>query len=122
MIRFLTSGLMVTCFVLILAFTIRASFQRSVFDNADLMSDVWFQVTLLDAYCGFLIFYLWVAWREKTLLGRSIWFVLIMCFGNMATAAYVLLQLFRGASDRRSFAALFGMPVGTNTTSNVPVD
>ena len=59
------------------------------------MSDVWFQATLLDAYFGFLTFYVWVAWKERSLAGRVLWFVLIMAFGNMAMSAYVILQLVR---------------------------
>lgn len=91
---------MVGAFVGLLAFTVRASLERGVFDNAELMRDVWFQVTLVDAYLGFVIFYVWVAFKEKSLIGRIVWFVLIMCFGNMATAVYVVLQIRRHPADR----------------------
>ena len=90
-------------FLVLLAFTVRATSVRGVFDNASLMSDAWFQVTLLDAYLGFLTIYIWVAWSEKTFLRRLIWFLLIMCFGNMAISAYVvlrILQLPQGAGFR----------------------
>jgi len=92
--------LMVGCFVCLLAFSVRASLARSVFDNATLMKDVWFQVTLLDAYLGFFIFYVWVAWKEQSVLSRVVWFVLIMTFGNMATASYVIVQIWRHPKDR----------------------
>jgi len=65
---------------------------RSVLDNGALMSDVWFQATLLDAYFGFLTFYVGVAWKEQTLMRRLFWFVLIMLLGNMAMSAYVIFQ------------------------------
>lgn len=68
---------------------------RSVFDNRSLMEDVWFQVTLLDAYVGFLTAYVWIAWKEQTVLRRSIWFVLVMAFGSMAVSLYLLLQLLK---------------------------
>jgi hypothetical protein len=84
---------MVTSCLLLLAFAVRASLVRGVFDNRSLMGDVWFQVTLLDAYLGFLIVYVWIAWKERTLLRQSVWFVLVMSFGNMAVSVYVLLQL-----------------------------
>ena len=80
-------------FCVMFVFTIRASLVRNVFDNAALMSDVWLQATLVDAYLGFLTFYVWVAWKERTFPRRIGWFVLIMTLGNMAMAAYVLLQL-----------------------------
>ena len=76
-----------------LALTIRASLVRSVFDNVELMADPWFQATLADAYFGFLTFYVWVIYKERTLLRRASWFVLIMTLGNLAMSAYVLFQL-----------------------------
>lgn len=72
----------------LLLLTVRATLVRSVFDNADLMNDVWFQVALFDAYLGFLIFYGWIALRESSMAIRIIWFVLMMCFGNMAACGY----------------------------------
>ncbi len=92
--RFLTIFFVIV-FCVILYFTILASFVRNVFDNGALMSDPWFRATLADAYLAFLTFYVWVAWKEKTLLSRVIWFVLIMCFGNLAMASYVLIQLWK---------------------------
>ncbi|MCA9108584.1 MAG: DUF1475 family protein [Planctomycetaceae bacterium] len=51
--------------------------------------------TLCDAYCGFLTYYVWVAYRERSTTSRLLWFVAIMLFGNLAMACYVLLQLIR---------------------------
>lgn len=79
--------------VCLLLLTLRAMSVRSMFDNSALMQDVWFQVTLFDTYLGFLTVYVWVAWKEQTLLRRSVWFVFVMSFGNMAISLYVLLQL-----------------------------
>ena len=84
-----------TALALLLMFTIRASMVRSVFDNASLMSDVWFQATLLDAYLGFLFAFAWIAWKEQTPLRQFVWFLLIMALGNMALAVYVALQIFK---------------------------
>jgi hypothetical protein len=67
---------------------------RSVFQTGrGLWPDPWFLATLLDAYFGFLIFYVRVACKEKTLLPGVLWFILIMALGNMAAAFYVLRQL-----------------------------
>ncbi len=100
-----TSGVMQRCgfvalFVLILlsmlAVTTWASFERNVIAAArDLMSDRWFLATLADAYCGFLTFYVWLAWRERTVLARIVWFVAIMLLGNIAMASYILLQVWK---------------------------
>ena len=58
-----------------------------------LWPDPWFRATLADAYCGFFFFYLWLFYREKGVASRIVWFVLIMTFGNISMAAYLLLQL-----------------------------
>ena len=39
------------------------------------------------------IFYVWVAYKEKTYAFRILWFASIMGLGNMAVAIYGLLQL-----------------------------
>jgi len=73
--------------------TVQASLVRPVFDNGHLMRDPWFVATLADAYFGFLTFYVWVAYKERTGFARAAWFVLVMALGNFAMAAYVLIQL-----------------------------
>jgi hypothetical protein len=78
-----------------LVVTIRASLDRSVFDAGEVVRDPWGLATLVDAYFGFLTFYLWVAYKERTALRRSLWFVLIMALGNIAMAIYMLIQLYR---------------------------
>ena len=79
-----------------LSMTIWASLDRAVWNaGGALLSDRWFQATLVDAYLGFVTFYVWVAYKERTWLFRIIWFVLVMLLGNMAMSAYVLLQLWR---------------------------
>jgi hypothetical protein len=79
-----------------LAMTTAASLHRGVFQAlGDLWTDLWFKATLMDAYFGFITFYVWVAYKERRNRARILWFVLIMCFGNIAMATYVLIQLFR---------------------------
>jgi hypothetical protein len=53
----------------------------------------WFIATLFDAYFGFLWFWAWIAYRERSNLARGTWLVLILGLGNIAMAAYMLLQL-----------------------------
>jgi hypothetical protein len=76
--------------------TVSASLQQDVLTATQrLWSDPWFRATLADAYCGFLFFWLWVAWREQSAAKGTLWFVLIMALGNFAMAGYLLLQLRR---------------------------
>jgi hypothetical protein len=76
--------------------TVRASLTAGITEAwADYAANPWAIATLVDAYCGFLIFYAWVAYKERRAAGRIVWFVLIMGLGNMATALYLLLALQR---------------------------
>lgn len=54
----------------------------------------WFIATLFDAYWGFITFYVWVAWKERALAARILWFLAIILLGNLAMAAYLLRELF----------------------------
>jgi len=79
-----------------MAMTFWASMERSVFQaGRGLWPDPWFLATVLEAYFGFLIFYIWMAYKEKTALPRVLWFILIMALGNMAAAFYVPLLLIK---------------------------
>jgi hypothetical protein len=55
----------------------------------------WAMATLYDAYSGFTLFWLWVAYRERTWAVRIVWLLLIFALGNIATSLYVLLALWR---------------------------
>jgi hypothetical protein len=85
-------------FVTLLAYTSWAGTQQPVWEWRGLLvpPDRWWTIaTLLDAYYGFLTFYVWVFFKEQRAAPRVAWFVAIMLLGNMAMSAYVLLQLAR---------------------------
>jgi len=86
--------------------------QDIVSANLLLWPDPWYRVLLVDAYCGFLWFWLWVAWRERSVLRGAVWFVLIMGLGNLATAGYVLLQLRRWQPAQGVAGLLLGSRAG----------
>ena len=64
-------------------------------------AEPWGLATMFDAYFGFLAFWLYVAWRERTVAARLGWFVALMLLGNFAIAGYALLCLFaaKGETD-----------------------
>lgn len=83
-------------FVLIgmLAVTVWASFQGPLWEIPGSVSGhPWFIATLFDAYFAFIAFFCWVAYKERSLPLKALWFVLIMLLGNFAIAAYCLIQL-----------------------------
>lgn len=94
--------LLVTLFSLILvslaAMTLWASTQQPVWEWQGLTSGPdrwWTRATLMDAYYGFITFFVWVCCKERSAASKVLWFVAIMTLGNMAMAGYVLLQLTR---------------------------
>jgi len=84
--------------VSLLAYTSWASTQQPLWEWQGLTQgeDRWWTLaTLIDAYYGFLTFYVWVACKDRSIGARTGWFVAIMLLGNIAMAAYVLIQLGR---------------------------
>jgi hypothetical protein len=80
-------------FVFMVVLTIRTSLQVPIW-KASFTGNSWAWARLYDAYFGFVIFFCWVARRERSLGIKIMWFVLIMTLGNIAMSFYVLLQLF----------------------------
>lgn len=85
--------------IAMLVVTIKAGMHENLFQAGRILNEPWVVATLWDAYCGFLTFYVWVAYKETTWAMRVLWFVLIMGLGNIAMAVYVLIQLFRLPAD-----------------------
>lgn len=95
--------------VSLLAYTSWASFQQPLAEWGGLTTppDRWWTIaTLIDAYYGFITFYVWVFYKERGAVSRVLWFVAIMAAGNMAMAAYVLLQLAKLRPDEPTSAIL----------------
>ena len=81
-------------FLAMLYITVKASLQISIWEVWDsYAANPWAVATLYDAYAGFSIFWIWVAWRERGWGARLLWFVLIMSLGNIASSLYLLIQL-----------------------------
>jgi hypothetical protein len=59
----------------------------------------WFIATLVDAYWGFLTFYVWVCYKQTAWAARAAWLVAILLLGNIAMSAYCLRELFRAPRD-----------------------
>jgi biotin transporter BioY len=94
-------------FVFMVAMTIRTSLQQSLWDaRPAFLASPWSMATLYDAYFGFLTFFCWLAWRERSTASKVAWFILIMGLGNIAMSLYVLIQLFR-LKPEESVSGLF---------------
>jgi hypothetical protein len=93
-------------FVTMVVMTVRTQANKSIMLSPNEFSwqtSPWACATLVDAYFGFITFYAWVWFKERSLASRILWFVLIMSLGNIAMSGYVLIQLFRlGESEPAS--------------------
>ena len=89
-----------------LVVTIKAGLHENLFNAGRLLDEPWMIATLWDAYFGFLTFFVWVCWKETRWASRILWFVLIMCLGNIAMSFYVLLQLMRLQATEPAHAVL----------------
>ncbi len=69
------------------------------FVRGPVIRDPWVIATLFDAYFAFLAFYVWVAWKERSVAARVLWFINVMLLGNLAIGAYMLRELFALESD-----------------------
>lgn len=72
-------------------------------------ADPWFQLSIVDAYIGLLIFWVWVAYREKTTAARVFWFIALMLLGSGATTLYIWLAA-KKLPDDAPLSALFLRP------------
>lgn len=73
-----------------------ASLQLNLFNHLPIIiHDPWVVASLFDAYYGFITFFLWVCYKEKSIFVIVLWFIGIMLLGNIAMAIYMLIQLFK---------------------------
>lgn len=92
----------VLVFAAILGATVWASGHAPFYETPHaVVTSPWFLTTLVDTYLAFFTFWLWVAYKETSNIARVVWLILIFALGNMAMAAYVLIQLARLPADAK---------------------
>ncbi len=68
--------------------------------EGSIMLDIyWGQFTFVDIYIAFIVFYLWIVFREKSLIRSIIWFFLIMLGGSMSICLYMFIALRKSNND-----------------------
>lgn len=94
-------------FLVMLWINVKAALAMNILASFPLFSaNPWAVATLYDAYCGFLTFYVWVAYKERRPCTRAAWFVLVMGLGNLAMSVYVLKELVKLRPDEAAWAVL----------------
>ena len=83
-------------FILIAMFGVTgwASLDQNVWEGFRyLFAARWGIATLFDTYFSFTLIYLWIAYRERSILARVSWLILVYSLGTIAIAGYGLWQI-----------------------------
>jgi len=75
---------------------ISTSISNNLFKEWDFLGSIpWMKATLWDFYANVTVIYLWIFYKEKSILFKIIWLILLVTLGSIASCAYLLIQLFR---------------------------
>uniref|UniRef100_A0A6V7QQV9 Uncharacterized protein n=1 Tax=Ananas comosus var. bracteatus TaxID=296719 RepID=A0A6V7QQV9_ANACO len=59
----------------------------------------WMSATLVDFYANVVAISVWVIYKESSWISSVIWIVLLVCFGSIATCAYIVKKLYEVSSQ-----------------------
>lgn len=63
-------------------------------DGSVILNNSWGIVSLVDLYVGFILFAMWIAFREDSILKAVLWIVSLMVLGFFIGALYVFVALY----------------------------
>jgi len=72
-------------------------------DGAELLSNPWGIVSLVDLYVGFILFSGWIVYREKSVATIIIWVFFMMTLGFFTGALYTFIALQTSGGDWQRF-------------------
>ncbi len=72
-------------------------------EGSKLIAMPWGIVSLVDLYTGFVLFSMWIIYREKSLPVAIVWTIAMMVLGFFAGALYTFLALQASNGDWRKF-------------------
>ena len=72
-------------------------------EGSQLLSMPWGIVSLVDLYVGFILFSMWIIYREQTLPIAILWTIAMMVLGFFTGSLYVFLALQKSEGDWRKF-------------------
>ena len=75
---------------------ISTSMSSNLFKEWDFLGSIpWMRATLWDFYANVTVIFFWLCYKEKSVLLKIIWLILLVALGSIASCAYVLIQLFK---------------------------
>lgn len=72
-------------------------------DGSLLLENPWGIVSMVDLYVGFLLFSVWIAYREKRLLTSAVWIFFMMILGFFTGAIYMLYAAYSSKGSMQRF-------------------
>ena len=92
-------GILAMATVLIYGFTVGDFLS----EGSQLASMPWGIVSLVDLYTGFILFSMWIIYREKSLPVAILWTIAMMTLGFFAGSLYAFITLLTSGNDWRKF-------------------
>ena len=72
-------------------------------EGGQLLSMPWGIVSMVDLYVGFILFSMWIIYREKSVLSAVLWTIAMLTLGFFAGSLYALLALVQSKGDWKRF-------------------
>jgi hypothetical protein len=72
-------------------------------DGSLLLNNPWGIVSLVDLYVGFILFAMWIYYREEKLVHKIVWIVSLMVLGFFIGSLYVFYALVTSKDDFEIF-------------------
>lgn len=72
-------------------------------DGGRLLDNPWGIVSMVDLYVGFILFSMWIFFRERNRFVSIVWIAAMMVFGFLTGSLYVAINLGLSKGDWKSF-------------------
>lgn len=64
-------------------------------DGSVILNNPWGIVSLVDLYVGFILFSMWIYFRERSVLISILWILSVMILGFFSVSIYILIALYK---------------------------
>ncbi len=72
-------------------------------DGPAILSNPWGVMSMVDLYVGFILFAMWIIFREKNIALMVVLIILLMIFGFLVSSLYIAYNLYKSKGDWLEF-------------------
>lgn len=72
-------------------------------EGSMIIQSAWGQVSMVDLYTGFILFSIWIAFREKKWWSTAIWVFFMLTLGFFTAAIYMFVAAIKSKDDWHTF-------------------